>query len=373
MKARRTAVVAVAAAVAALIPGVAEAQGAHQKLKSELDALVDSGEATAALLRVRDRKGQWATASGVRDLTTRRPADARGKFRIASTTKAFTATLVLRLVDDKRIELDAPVERYLPGLVPNGARITVRQVLNHTSGLYDFASEPGYEAWNYPALQRDRTPAELLAVAFAHPPTNPPGAKWDYSNTNYVLAGQLVERVTGNPWPAEVRKQLLRPLGMHDTTLPGTSKTIPRPHAHGYMRVPPVQGAPRELIDVTSINPSVIGAAGEIISTTEDLTKFFEALLGGKLLSRETTTQMRATVPTNPGTPQWRDGLGVFSTELSCGVKVWGHDGGALGFQTFVARSDDGRQMVLSVNPYDDLVPGEPVGRIQETYFCQAP
>ncbi|WP_143230927.1 alpha/beta fold hydrolase [Actinosynnema sp. ALI-1.44] len=345
--------------------------GVHEKVKAEVDALVDSGEATAALVRTRDSNGQWAAAAGVRDLTTRLPADARGKFRIASTTKAFTATVVLQLVDENRIALDAPVERYLPGLVPDGARITVRQVLNHTSGLHDFASEPGYEAWNYPALQRSHTPAELLAVAFAHPPTNPPGAKWDYSNTNYVLAGQLIERLTGRPWAAEVQRRLLRPLGMRDTTLPGTSKTIPRPHAHGYMRVPPTEGARPELIDVTSINPSVVGSAGEIISTTEDLTRFFDALLGGRLLSRDTLTQMRTTVATHPGAPRWRDGLGVFSSELSCGLKVWGHDGGALGFQTFTARSDDGRQLVLSVNPYDDLVPDAPIKRIQEAYFCR--
>lgn len=348
----------------------APASAQTSELQDALHNVVTSGEATAALLRVRNGNGEWSAAAGVRDLTSHAPARADGRFRIASTTKAFTATVVMQLVDEHRIALDAPVERYLPGAVPNGSAISVRQVLNHTSGLHDYAEEPGYEAWNFPALQRDHTPEELLAVAFAHPPYFPPGARFRYSNTNYVLAGQLVEAVTRRTWAAEVTRRVLRPLGLRHTTLPGTSKHIPGPHAHGYMTVPTPDGGPHELTDVTAINPSIVGSAGEIISTTADLTRFFDHLLGGRLTSRESLEAMRTTVPT--GNPNWRYGLGLTETTLPCGVRFWGHDGGALGFQTMVGRSDDGRQYVLSVNPYADLVADAPVNRIRDLVFCPA-
>ncbi|GAB3475667.1 serine hydrolase domain-containing protein [Amycolatopsis cihanbeyliensis] len=367
------ALLAAATLMAMAVPVSAEpADSTHSlprgQLQAELEKLVDSGEATAALLRISQGWRHWSTAAGVRDLESRRPARREGKFRIASTTKAFTATVVLQLVDEGRVGLDAPVERYLPGLVPNGENITVRQVLNHSSGLDDFASHPGYEAWNYAALQHSYTPEEVLEFAFSHPPLFPPGQDWDYSNTNYVLAGQLVEAVTGNSWAEEVRHRILWPLGLWSTTLPGTSERIPQPYAHGYMEVSPAEGQPPELIDVSHINPSMISSAGEIISTTADLDRFFGALLGGRLTSAESLAEMRTPAEHSP--PQLRYGLGLHATTLSCGVTVWGHNGGALGYTTIAGRSDEGRQLTLSVNPYRDNLPGEPITRIGDLAFC---
>ncbi|NRQ37198.1 beta-lactamase family protein [Nonomuraea sp. NN258] len=331
-----------------------------------LSKLVQDGKATAALVRVDGRTGGWSAAAGVRDLKSGRPVAEDGYFRIGSVTKAFVATVVLQLADEGRLTLDDPIERHLPGLVPQGDAITVRQVLDHTSGLYDYMHEPGYSTnkWRGSARFRHYAPRDLLKVAFADPgKSTAPGARWEYSNTNYLVAALLIEKLTGRPYGAEVGRRVARPLGLTGTSTPGDRPGLPNPHARGYE---PVAG---KLVDATRMNPSLDWAAGEMVSTGRDLNRFLAGLLGGKLVSERSLAAMRTTTvqPTNAG---FGYGLGLQKYDLPCGKAVWGHSGELIGYLTFAFRSDDGTAMTMSVNPAAKNPATNDVFGIATTIFC---
>ncbi|WP_211302687.1 serine hydrolase domain-containing protein [Allonocardiopsis opalescens] len=325
-----------------------------------LQRLVDAEQATAALVRTRDGRHRDAAAFGTADLETGRPARAHGHFRVGSVTKTFVATVVLQLADEGRLGLDDPIERHLPGVVPGGEDISVRQLLNHTSGLYNYT-----EAMDatYDNMLRPYTPQELLGFAFEHDPYFPPGEGWHYSNTNYAVAGLLIEELTGTPYGEQVERRILRPLGLRHTSVPGDDMTLPRPHARGYEPAPDGGG----LRDVTELHPSGAWAAGEMVSTTADLERFLDALMEGRLTSDESLAEMRETVAT--GVPGNAYGLGVASSDLSCGGEVWGHSGGIFGFVTDASRADDGRQLTLSVNPLPGLEPST-VTELYDAFYC---
>ncbi|WP_051772639.1 serine hydrolase domain-containing protein [Saccharothrix sp. NRRL B-16314] len=322
-----------------------------------LDGWVEQGWASGALLSVEDSSGTRADAAG--------EASVGGYFRIGSATKTFVATVVMQLVDEGRVGLDDPVDRYVAG-VPrggNGDRITVRQVLNHTSGLYDYAHEEGYSTNRWRGADRFRSyqPQELLDVAFSQDSYFDPGQGWHYSNTNYIVAGMLVERVTGRAYGDEVRSRILRPLGLSRTTVPGQWPGLPHPHARGYTEVD------GQLVDATLMNPSLDWAAGEMISTADDLNRFFDALLGGRLTSAASLAAMRQTVDT--GTV-FAYGLGLQRFDLPCGRSVWGHGGELIGYLTYATRADDGRRATLSYNPLPGKVPAEAVVGLFGTVYC---
>jgi D-alanyl-D-alanine carboxypeptidase len=314
-------------------------------LQSGLDRLVDTRAASAAMLRIREGEHEWAAGSGTQELTSTVPVNASGRFRIGSITKTFVATVVLQLADEGRLALDDSIERHLPGVVPGGEAITVRQILNHTSGIYDYAHERDRSTnrWRGEARFRTYSPQELLDVAFAQPPYFPPGQGWHYSNSNYVVAGLLVEKLTGMPYGDAVTERIVRPLRLNRTTVPGTDPTVPEPHAHGYTEVAGT------LVDATEMNPSLDWAAGEMISTAGDLNRFLSALLGGELTSAAALTAMRDTVETGQ---MFRYGLGLQQYDLPCGNTVLGHGGELLGFLTYAVASPDGdRQLTTSYNP----------------------
>jgi D-alanyl-D-alanine carboxypeptidase len=319
-------------------------------LQEALDQVVATGGATAALAELRDVSGVWRGASGVAVLGSSRPAPARGRFRIASVTKTFVATVVLQLVGERRVRLDDTIERWLPGIVPNSHRITVRQLLQHTSGVYDYLEVlltrviPTLE--EYVRRRFDTWQArDLVALAAAEPPLFEPGTSWSYSNTNYLLLGLVIERVTGRSYGAEVTRRIVQPLGLRGTRVPGTSPEINGPHAHGYELLQPGDLQP---VDITGINPSVAGAAGEMISTTADLNRFLRALLGGRLLRPTQLDQMLA----NPVDPE-QYGLGIFRIPIPHGTPIWGHTGNIFGYETFAATTEDGRrQVTLSVSSF---------------------
>ncbi|MFD8599267.1 serine hydrolase domain-containing protein [Kitasatospora sp. NPDC059646] len=333
-------------------------------LQQGLDALTGRAGASGAIAELRDHgRAVWRGSSGVADLTTRRPAPVDGEFRAGSVTKTFVATVVLQLVAEHRVGLDDPVERHLPGVVPNGANVTVRQVLNHTAGLYDYTEDPRFAYDSDEAMRRllatDRWKSfearDLIAVGVSHEPYFAPGRGWHYSNTDYLLMGELIRQVTGNDWRAEVRERVLRPLGLRHTFLPGDATAVPGPHSHGYL---PLSDGPA---DITELNPSVAGPAGELISTTDDLARFDAALLGGRLLPPAQLAAMTETVAADAQPPS-RYGLGLMQLRLSCG-EVWGHPGGIYGYVTYLFGDRSGtRQLAISANPYDqrkgaELVP----------------
>ncbi|MFJ7907087.1 serine hydrolase domain-containing protein [Kitasatospora sp. NPDC096204] len=340
--------------------------GAGDPRAAALRAVTGAG-AVGAIAEVRDGNGVWRGASGVSDLATGAPVRADGRFRAGSVTKVFTATTVLQLVGERRIGLDDPVERYLPGLVPNGGRITVRRLLDHSSGLWDSTNEKGgvFPDWTDPAgirdwldhggLTRHITPAQVVASSVAHAPAFPPGARFGYSNVNYTLLGMIIEKVTGHGYAQEVTARVLRPLGLTGTYFPGTATGIRGPHAHGYWTLPEGPGPQdRSDRDVTVASVTWANSAGELISTLGDLNRFHQALLDGRLLPPPLLQEMTTTTPiVVDGVPSSLGyGLGLARWELSCGP-VYGHDGSVSGYSTQLWSSGD-RQVSLSVTPRGD-------------------
>jgi D-alanyl-D-alanine carboxypeptidase len=295
-------------------------------------------------IETRDERGIQTVVAGVGDLRTHEPPRPSGQFRIGSVTKSFTATLVLSLVADGRIHLDAPIDRYLPGVLPYSEPITVRQLLQHRSGLFDY----GKVLWANPELvarsrYRDYAPADLVRIATQEPLQATPGSEFLYSNTDYVLLGMLVEKVTGDSYARQLIRRVLDPAGLQQTYLPGHDPRLRRPSARGYEAV----HSSTRLTDLTSYNMSVTWASGDIVSTTHDLNRFYSALLGGQLIPRPLIRQMQQTEPAFPG---FEYGLGLGYTEM-CSQQVWGHVGGVPGYGTYSFTSPHGgRQITISVN-----------------------
>jgi D-alanyl-D-alanine carboxypeptidase len=326
-------------------------------VQQALDVLTHRDGFPGALIEVRDASGHsWVSVSGVAELGGHQPVPRDGQFRIGSTTKTFVATVVLQLVAGHRVQLDAPIERYLPGLVRghgnDGRLITVRELLQHTSGLPDYVN---YLPLTGPRFVRDRfrryQPRQLVALALQHPSLFKPAAAWSYSNTNYILLGLLIEKVTGHPYGSEIAQRILDPLGLRHTLVPGDSAGIPGPHAHGYLPVPASYTA-GGLVDISRLNPSWSWAAGEMLSTTSDLNRFFAALLGGRLLPRAGLAQMTRAVPAKQEWFQYPGasyGLGLERIPLPCGGSAWGHGGDIQGYSTRAWTASNGRQVALSL------------------------
>ncbi|MBB4935486.1 D-alanyl-D-alanine carboxypeptidase [Lipingzhangella halophila] len=357
---RRGTATAVAAGLAlglAQVPAQADKGGPprSKEIRAHMDELVSSEAATAIIARTGGGKKEWSGSAGVSDLESGGPADPEGHFRIGSNTKTFVATVLLQLVDEGALSLDDPVERHLPGTVPNGEAITVRQILNHTSGLYNYSSVPGYEIGSWRGDDRFTTyhPEELLGAAFENDPYFEPGEGWHYSNTNFIVSGMLIERLTGNAYGDEIRARILDPLDLNDTSLPGTDHTLPDPHARGYT---PVEGEGYR--DATEYNPSIGWAAGEMISTTADLGRFLTALLGGDLMSSESLEAMKDTVDT--GGEDSAYGLGLIEYKLDCGESVFGHGGTEVAYVSGMTQAEDGRQFVYaaSLHKLENAPPG---------------
>ncbi|MET7994802.1 serine hydrolase domain-containing protein [Amycolatopsis sp. NPDC005232] len=315
-----------------------------------------NAQATGALVQVRGSAGAWSGVSGTADLSTGAPVPANGHFRIGSITKTFTAVVVLQLAAEHRLDLDAPVQRYLPGLLPaNYPRITVAQLLNHTSGLpgVDLPEDP---QWIVDHRYTVFTPQQVLATAFQHDLVFAPGTNQQYTNTNYLVAGLLVEKLTHHSYGDEVRDRILRPLGLRDTSVPGNDPNLPAPYAHGYQLV---NG---QLVDLTRMNQSIPWAAGEMISTTADLDNFLIALFQGRLVPKPVLQRM-FTVPavTTFGT----DDPAIYSqglmTETVNGVTVWGKTGSRYGYTNGIwATRDLQRRVVYSINTTDKDFDGQP-------------
>ncbi|WP_394816245.1 serine hydrolase domain-containing protein [Streptomyces mooreae] len=345
-----------AAAAAAVVFGVlmtgalappaasAAARARPDTIQQGLSALVHTDGLPAALASVKDHEGRSRTyTAGVGDLATGSKVPQDGQVRIGSNTKVFTAVVVLQLVSEGKIGLDATVDTYLPGLVRgdgiDGRHLTVRQLLQHTSGLPNYTAYLGDDA-------RYFEPRELVDIALRHKADFAPGTKWEYSNTNYVLAGLIIQKVTGRPLAAELDRRIIQRIGLRHTSFPAPGdRTIKEPHPHGYHR--DSAGAP--LRDVTIMDPSWGWAAGQMISTNSDLNRFFTALLAGRLLPPAQLAQMRTTVPAAYLGPGARYGLGIVSRPLSCGGVYWGHGGSLPGYETRGGATDDGRAANIAV------------------------
>lgn len=311
-------------------------------LQRALDKLVEDG-APGALLYSYDRGRVTALQSGVADVAAGTPMPPAARFRIGSLTKTYVSAAVLQLVAKHRLHLDDPVSRYLPRLLNGEPRITVRQLLNHTSGIYDFNNDPRVLQ---PYLDGDLghvwTPRSLVRIALSHEPVA--GSAYHYSNTNYVLAGLTVQTVTGRSLGDVLRHSVFARAHLHDTTFTA-SRALPGPAAHGYFVL-----SGDEPTDITGLYPYP-WASGAAVATAPDVARFYRRLLSGRLLPRRLLAAMQTTVDASsedgPGTAY---GLGLERFPTPCGP-AWGHGGNFPGYVTYAYSSPSGsRQTVLLLN-----------------------
>jgi D-alanyl-D-alanine carboxypeptidase len=365
-------------ATAAAPPTASAPDDGRAAIQRSLDRLVTRSGFPGAIATVRGSDGRVHTyRAGTGDLRTGAPIPRDARVRIASNTKMFTATVVLQLVGEGAVELDAPVERYLPGVVRghgnDGRRITVRQLLQQTSGLPDYDSLVVEAGGSLRAVAHTYVePRQLVDAALAERRHFRPGSRWEYSNTNYVLLGLLVQRVTGRPIGEVVEHRIVDAIGLEDTYWPGVGEQrIRGSHPRGYLADEP--DGPWH--DLTRMDPSLGWAAGQLVSTPHDLGLFMQALIGGELLPADLLAQMQRTVraPRFDAEPGWRYGLGLATHRLSCGVRGWGHGGDIQGFETRNLVTADGRWAVIAVNALPtslDMVAD--VSRAAETAICRS-
>ncbi|MEV5929006.1 serine hydrolase domain-containing protein [Streptomyces cellulosae] len=305
-------------------------------------AEVPDGDVSAALIRV-GGKGSWSGSAGVRDLRTGAPALSHARFRAGSTTKVVTAAVVLQLVAEKRVDLDAPVSRYLPGLLPPSFTEppTVRHLLTYTSGLRPGASLGSTTEEMYAHRFETLTPEEVVAASVAQGPAHTPGERQVYGNIHYTVLGMLIEAVTGDSYEHQAAVRVFRPLGMRHTGFPGGhDPRIHGPHNRAYADID------GRTTDVTEWNMSDRWAAGDMISTTADLERLVFGLFGGKVVPRPLLDRM-LTVPDVDGATY---GMALQRFVID-GREVWGKTGSRPGYHTVLGATRDlSRTVVYSVN-----------------------
>ncbi|MFF5313472.1 serine hydrolase domain-containing protein [Streptomyces massasporeus] len=372
--------VALSAGTAALAPAAqaAEPTHGHEATRTALHALVEKGGLPGAAATVRDAHGRWFGRAGHADTGTGRKRAAGEHFRGASITKTFVATVLLQLEAEGRLDLEDTVERWLPGLVHgngyDGRKVTLRQLLNHTSGIANYTDDPDFihdtAGPGFPEHRYDTyRPEELVAIALKNPPKPGPQGEPSYSNTNFVLAGMVIEKATGRSYAQEITRRVIRPLKLRGTSFPGTAPEMPKPHPVGYSRLH--QETPdAEIHDATEQNMTWLGAAGDVISTSNDLNRFQRSLVKGDLLPPRQRKEMFDEVPAGHGIGY---GLGVEFARLSCGVKVVGKSGRTNGSLSAMVGTQDGEhQLTFNINGdwlpdsslYVDVIEAEFCGKV---------
>jgi D-alanyl-D-alanine carboxypeptidase len=316
---------------------------------------------TGALVNVTGPGGQWSGTSGVRDTRTRRPVAADGNFRIGSISKVFTAVVTHQLAAEGRIDLDQSVQHYLPGLLPASyPTITIRQLLNHTSGLPGGGLGGGDAQWFVDHRFDSWTPRQIVADAVTHPMEFAPGTLQDYNGTNYYIAGLLIERITGHTYAHEVEKRIIKPLALRNTyVLNRHDPRLPGRHAHGYVAV--TKDGTTTLHDVSEQSPYP-WAEGGLISNSADLARFISAIFQGRLVPSSELNEM-FTVPKvkylgkencniGPEAGQACYSAGLMKTTLPNGLTGWGKTGSRPGYTSgLFATRDLRRVLVYSLNP----------------------
>jgi D-alanyl-D-alanine carboxypeptidase len=357
---------AMLAALALVVPGGTTPPAGSQTspgLQRLVGRLVASG-APGAVAVVRTPTGTRRAAAGLARLRPRVRMQANDRFRVASVTKTFVATVVLQLAAQGRLRLDDSVERWLPGLIPRGGATTLRQLLGHTSGLFDYDDDRAWVRKRIANPRREWSPRELVAIATSHPPLFAPGKKWSYSNTNYVVLGLVVEAATGRTLRRELEERIFKRLGLGATSYPaGTA--IPGRFAHGYIGSgSSVPLPPGKLLDVsTRLTPSAWGA-GQIVSNGDDLTRFLSALLRGRLLPAGRLAAMKADVM---GADY---GLGLRIAFTPCGT-AYGHDGDIPGYRTIAWATSNGRRAAsVMVNVDTTHVSWDELDSLARTALC---
>ena len=347
----RVLAVPVAAAIAlGAVGGAASAapsKGEAESLKSRAQGLVEAGY-PAALAAVSDSKGESAgVAVGKGNLETGQAPPMDGEVRVGSASKTFVAVVVMQMVQEGKVGLDEPIETYLPGLIKgegvDGSKITVRQLLQHTSGLPDFDETLFGTTDVFQYRHHYVTPRDVLDSALSKPAQFEPGTQWKYTNTNYIVLGMLVERVSQRPVGEQIDERIVKKLGLSHTYFPAPGEEkIRGTHPRGYHL-----SAEGKLEDITEMDPTWGWAAGAMVSTPSELNTFFQAVFDGRLLSQSSIEEMKKGVDMGSGGRVY--GLGLVGTPLSCGGTSWGHGGTIPGYQTNDAVGPDGTAVTIAV------------------------
>ncbi|MFI6316273.1 serine hydrolase domain-containing protein [Nonomuraea sp. NPDC050556] len=358
--------IAISAAVLSLVaatPAPALASGSDPaKLQSTLDGVHRAGM-PGAFAVVRDGDQVWRGASGVADVRTQRPVKPGMRHRVGSITKTFTAAAVMQLVEKGHVQLDAPIARYLPQLVPGerGRKITVRMLLNHTSGIAEYIPYAFPSMIKYPSLPdmspkslddnrfKHFQPAELVKLGLAAPAVGKPGGSPGvYANTNYVILGQLIEKVTGTKAERYITENVIDRAGLRHTEFP-TGPRVKGPHSRLYESMFGLIDPPR---DYSVYDMSWAGTGASLVSTMDDLNRFYGKLLDGEIVSQASLEQMQQAVPVISQIGErieW--GLGLLKVEIpGCGT-FWGDVGSVWGAETIsLTRADGRRQLSVALN-----------------------
>lgn len=339
-----------AAPVAPAAPQAPPSPAERAQMQRILETLRVQGSAPGAGITFGDGDGDVTLSAGTAQFLTNRPIRSTDKVRVGSDTKMFVASVVLQLVGEGRLDLDAPVDQYLPGVFRypvdvapadaaawDGRTVTVRQLLQHTSGLADYADL--LYVLNPVHQLRAPTPRNLVDVGLRKGPVFRPGTGWAYSNSGYALLGMVVEATTGRSLSAEIADRIVAPLGLTNTFFPRTGqRALPGSHVHGYLTalIP---------LDMSYMEPAVWGAAGALVSSPDDMNTFMSALLAGDVVPPALLAEMQDDVPYLAG----GYGLGLVRIPLSCG-DAWGHSGFLAGYQTFGLAMASGRHAFYTLN-----------------------
>ncbi|TYB59128.1 beta-lactamase family protein [Nonomuraea sp. PA05] len=314
-----------------------------RELRRTLDAIHEAGM-YGVYSQATNGSWHWQGAAGVADTRTQRPVRPDMLHRAGSTTKTFTAVAVLQQVHHGRIDLDSSIGHYLPDLIPGdrGTRITVRMLLNHTSHI------ASYTDTLFPTLEHldeyrfhEFTPEELVRRGLEAPASGQPGAlPGRYSNTGYIVLGLLLEKVTGVQAERYITDHVIHRAGLRHTFFPRTPH-LPGPHSRAYESAGGALDPPK---DYSVYDMSWLWTAGALVSTMDDLNRFYRLLLRGELLDPALLTEMKQTVPIMDGPLPRQYGLGLFHERLAC--DFWGHDGRVLGMETASWSTPDGARQV---------------------------
>ena len=349
--------------VALCLSPSATTRAAPSDLGPLLDAVVEHGS-PGVLVLIDDGTSRFASARGLAVLdgaTALRPGD---RFRAGSITKTFVAVAALQLVAEQRLALDDTVDRWLPGLMPGGRRITLRDLLAHTSGLADYA-DGAFLRSTVARPHRHWSPRELVRVALRVGSVGRPGERFAYASTNYVVLGMVIERATGSTIARELRRKVIEPLGLNETSFTPGSR-IPGPYAHGYApsQHDGIVAGLATARDRSRASASWAWAAGAIVTTAPDLSRFVGAVLRGALFPRPLLALMR---PAHGA----RYGLGLASFDTPCGTAV-GHTGNLLGTVSAAWSTPDGRRRVIAMTNSYPLSPDADTAfrTLLETAFC---
>jgi D-alanyl-D-alanine carboxypeptidase len=327
--------VAALAVMATVLAGAGSSSPGGSDLQHAADELTATSDIPAVITLVEHNGQRRVVASGDAEIGGRE-AGPDDTFWVGSITKSFVATVVMQLVAEHKLRLDDRLSKLLPGRIREGRRIRLRNLLNHTSGIWNYME---LEPWVGAVARNPRaviSPRRLVTSAAKLPLQFRPGSRASYSNTNYLVLGEILQRVTGRSVGTLLRERIFRPLGLSATSYEAGRRDLPANELHGY--------------DVTLTPPKDVSryglggpwADGAIVSNAHDLVVFFGALLRGQLVPPELLARMQKVVPGSHG-----EGMGLYRLPTLCGGSLYGHTGGTPGYVTFAAGSRDGRDFYV--------------------------